>query len=82
MKGFTWPGWPDIKSMIATLIIVAFFVAYFRNPDDTMKGALLAAFAASWGYYLGSSKGAAENRVALNKVTDALTPDKGTNESV
>ncbi len=32
-----------------------------------MKGALIAAFAGAWGYWLGSSQGAHENREALNK---------------
>lgn len=58
---------PDTRAVVATFIIVLFAVAYIRDPNDTMQGALLMAFAGAWGYYLGSSKGAAE---ANNRLDD------------
>lgn len=67
------PKWlPDPKVCIAFAIIFMFAMAYFQTPtpDDVMKGALIAAFAGAWGFYLGSSKGAAENRDQINKTTD------------
>lgn len=58
---------PTTQAMIAGFIILLFGAAYMKEPtDDTMKGALIAAFAGAWGYYLGSSKGASENRETLN----------------
>jgi hypothetical protein len=48
----------DPKFLIASVIIGIFARAYVLNPDDTMKGALIAAFAGAWGYYLGSSRSA------------------------
>lgn len=57
-----------MRGAIALIIIAGFFVVYFLDPDDaTMKGALIAAFAGAWGYYLGSSQGAHENREILNR---------------
>lgn len=65
---------PDTRAVVALTIIAGFLAAYFSDPhDDTMKGALIAAFAGAWGYYLGSSKGAAENRETLNRVADKLS---------
>jgi hypothetical protein len=64
---------PDTRATIALIIILAFFAAYFHDPSQVMQGALIAAFAGAWGYYLGSSKGAAENRDQLNRVTDKLS---------
>jgi hypothetical protein len=46
----------DPRLFIAFAIIGMFGWAYAENmSDDTMKGALIAAFAGAWGYYLGSS---------------------------
>jgi hypothetical protein len=60
--------WPDTRAVVALVIILAFLAAYFLDPSDTMKGALIAAFAGAWGFYLGSSKGAQENRETLNRL--------------
>jgi hypothetical protein len=76
MTWFKLPGWPETKAVVALAIIALFAAAYLHEPtDDTMKGALIAAFAGAWGYYLGSSKGASENREALNKALDKATTD-------
>jgi len=59
------------RELVAFLIIAGFFTAYFIDPSDQIfKGAIVAAFASACGYYLGSSKGAQENRDALNKLHD------------
>ena len=56
------------REVIALLVIVAFLVAYFIDPSPEMKGALITTFTGAVAYYLGSSKGAAENREALNRL--------------
>lgn len=62
------------RGLITILIVVGFFAAYFMDPgNETMKGALIAAFAGAWGYWLGSSHGAAENRATLDRVIDRQT---------
>lgn len=49
----------DPKVLIALIIISYFGLAYQADPrDDTLKGALIAAFAGAWGFFLGSSSGA------------------------
>ena len=57
-KGF------DARLLIAGTIIALFAIAFLRETDkDTrnlMVGALIAAFAGAWGYYLGSSSGASK----------------------
>lgn len=57
-------GGLDAKLLIAASIIALFATSYFREADkDTrnlMVGALIAAFAGAWGYYLGSSNNAAK----------------------
>lgn len=57
-----------VREVIALIVIVAFLVAYFVEPTAEMRGALIAAFTGAIGYYLGSSKGAQENREALNRL--------------
>lgn len=57
----------DPKFIIAYTIIVGFAFAYYRDPDDTMKGALIAAFAGAWGYYLGSSNSSNHIRDQMDK---------------
>ena len=60
----------DPRFMIAYTIILAFFVAYAFHPSDTMNGALIAAFAGAWGFYLGSSSGSLINREQVGKALD------------
>lgn len=67
-----------MSAAVAGTIIVGFFAAYFSDPsDETMKGALIAAFAGAWGFYLGSSQGARDSREALHRQIErqAGTPD-------
>jgi hypothetical protein len=56
-----------VRDVLALILVGAFVVAYFHYPaelGETLKNAFLVAVA----YYLGSSKGAAENRDVLNEV--------------
>lgn len=59
----------DFRPIVSLIIILMFGGAFLSNPrDETLRGALVTAFATAVGYYLGSSKGAAENRETLNKL--------------
>lgn len=60
----------DPRFLIASTIIGGFFVAYIFNPSDTMNGALIAAFAGAWGYYLGSSNSSSQVREQVGKALD------------
>lgn len=63
-------GFLDPKFAIAFTIILGFAAAYVHSPDDTMKGALIAAFAGAWGYYLGSSNSSNQVREQVGKALD------------
>jgi hypothetical protein len=64
----------DPRFAMAIIIIGLFAWAFARTSDrDTqnlMTGALIAAFAGAWGYYLGSSNGAAQIRDSQEKTID------------
>lgn len=60
----------DPKFIIAYTVIVGFFAAYIFNPTETMNGALIAAFAGAWGYFLGSSNSASIIRDQIGKALD------------
>lgn len=60
----------DPKFLIAYTIILGFGAAYINKPDDTMNGALIAAFAGAWGYYLGSSNSSNAVREQVGKALD------------
>lgn len=60
----------DPKFIIAYTIILGFTAAYIWNPSDTMNGALIAAFAGAWGFYLGSSNGSSLQRENTSKALD------------
>jgi len=63
--------WADPRLLITLLLIGLFAWAYSANTDDdTMKGALIAAFAGAWGYWLGSSRGSADNAARADKALD------------
>lgn len=70
----------DPRFVVAYTIIVGFAVAYIHNPSDTMNGALIAAFAGAWGFYLGSSSGASEIRGQVGKALDLATNASGTTD--
>lgn len=69
MKHFQFP---ETRTVVALSLIALFAFAYFHNPDDELTGALIGAFSGAWGYYLGSSKGAADASAQAGKATDAL----------
>lgn len=59
-------GWRDPKLTLSFMLIGMFGAAYAYNPaDEAMKGALIAAFAAAYGYWLGSSSGSARKTEIL-----------------
>jgi len=60
----------DPKFIIAYTIILGFAAAYIWNPSETMNGALIAAFAGAWGYYLGSSNSSNQIRDQVGKALD------------
>ena len=51
--------------VVATALIGLFTVAYFVNPGEQKEGALIAAFAAAWGYFIGRTKTSKEDRDQL-----------------
>ena len=60
----------DPKFVIAYTIILGFASAYIYNPSETMNGALIAAFAGAWGYYLGSSNSSNAVREQVGQALD------------
>lgn len=49
--------WGDPPVWVTMLVIVLFGYAYLQNPnDEAMKGALIAAFAAAYGYWIGANR--------------------------
>jgi len=60
----------DPRFIIAYTIIILFAGAYIAKPTDTMTGAIIAAFAGAWGYYLGSSSGSARANDNTGKALD------------
>lgn len=60
----------DMRAIVVLLIFLFFGVAYAQNPsDETLKGALIAAFSGAWGFYLGSSRSAGEIRAQADTAT-------------
>lgn len=75
----------DPKFVIAYTIIIGFAAAYVWNPSETMNGALIAAFAGAWGYYLGSSNSSNQVREQVGKALDlaaAVAPNPPTPDVV
>lgn len=66
-------GFADPRFAIAYTIILGFAAAYIWNPSETMNGALIAAFAGAWGYYLGSSNSSNTVREQVGKALDIAT---------
>jgi hypothetical protein len=60
----------DPRFVIAYTIIILFTGAYAYRPDATMNGALIAAFAGAWGFYLGSSSSSAKQADTTSKALD------------
>lgn len=69
----------DPRFVIAYTIILGFASAYVYNPSETMNGALIAAFAGAWGYYLGSSNSSNAVREQVGQALDLakqVAPEK------
>lgn len=61
----------DARFIIAFSIICLFAYAFVRAPeDDTMKGALIAAFAGAWGYFLASTQSQHKLREQMGQALD------------
>lgn len=60
----------DPKFVIAYTIILGFAAAFVHDPSETMTGALIAAFAGAWGYFLGSSNSSNQVREQVGKALD------------
>lgn len=65
--------WKDPKLWISLILIGLFSFAFIHKPDDeTMKGALILAFATAYGYWLGSNKGDTQRTDNTTKALDAI----------
>ncbi|MGJ3630202.1 hypothetical protein AB5I41_31400 [Sphingomonas sp. MMS24-JH45] len=76
----TGPGWPSAREIMAFAVVALFGFAFVKNPNDqTIVGALIAAFAGAWGFYLGGLKVGSDTAVAnAQTVTDtARTASSG-----
>lgn len=70
-----WFAWfiPPPAQAVSFVVIALFGAAYAQNPNNEMlMGALIGAFGTAVQYFLGSSKGAQDNRDQLNKAQDHL----------
>lgn len=68
--------WNDPRLFLALLLIGMFAAAYWENPrDEAMKGAMIAAFAAAYGYWLGSSSGSDRKTELLGRAPSSETKD-------
>lgn len=53
---------PSPQVLVTMALIGLFAAAFFSNPsDEQFRGALIGAFAAAYGYWLGSSSGSKQN---------------------
>ncbi len=57
--------------VISFMLVGLFTGAYIAHPNDgTLNGAIIAAFSAAWGYYIGSSKGSLTQTENVGKALD------------
>jgi hypothetical protein len=60
-----------MRATVVLLIFALFAWAFYNAPtDETIKGALIAAFSGAWGYYLGSNVSSREVRDQARRATD------------
>lgn len=65
--------WNDPKLAVSGAIIGLFAYAYLHAPDDeTMRGALILAFATAYGFWLGKNTGDDEKSANTGKAFDAI----------
>lgn len=68
--------WKDPRFALTLLILGLFAFAFAQNPgDEAMKGALIAAFAAAYGFWLGSSSGSQRKDETIAAQASALGRD-------
>lgn len=74
--------WNDPKLILSLILIGLFAWAYGNDPaDEAMKGALIAAFAAAYGYHLGSSAGSSRKTDAMADHIRMMANDKSEKEA-
>ena len=65
--------WADPRVAITFCLILLFAYAYAQEPSDqAMKGALIAAFAAAYGYWIGAAKANETATENTGKAFDAI----------
>lgn len=65
--------WSDPKLWISLILIALFAFAFIHRPDDeTMRGALILAFATAYGFWLGTNKGDTQKTDNTTKAFDAI----------
>lgn len=63
--------WNSPPLAVSVALIGLFAFAYISDPsDEAMKGALIAGFAAAWGYWLGSSSGSQRKTDIMADIED------------
>lgn len=66
--------WNDPRVAITFLLILLFAYAYIQDTsDEAMKGALIAAFAAAYGYWIGAAKANEQATENTGKAFEAIT---------
>ena len=68
-----WQQWNNPKLLVSLLLIALFGFAFINNPDDeTMKGAVILAFATAYGFWLGKNDGDDTRSQNTGKLADAV----------
>ncbi len=65
--------WADPRVAISFTLIGLFAYSYIRSPTEAMTGALIAAFAAGYGYWIGAAKTNEQASENTGKAFDAIT---------
>lgn len=68
-----WDQWNNPKLVVSLLLIGLFGYAFLHNPnDETMKGAVILAFATAYGFWLGKNDSDDTRSANTGKAFDAL----------
>lgn len=69
----------DPRLLVSLFIMGLFAWAYAENvADETMKGAIIAAFAGAWGFWIGSSRTSERDEQATKNTAAAFEAIKAT----
>lgn len=69
----------DPRLLVSLLIMGLFAWAYGENvSDETMKGAIIAAFAGAWGFWIGSARASERDEQATKNTAAAFEAIKAT----